>query len=129
MSLLLPLFPLDLVLLPGVPLPLHVFEPRYKEMIAECLDEKKPFGVVRASSEGVADIGLDIGLKQLIVDRGGIAQLLTCGGDVHRQLGEGCRRQRLELFCRAVLFRTPVVHLIELPTVGEVVTEVPELER
>jgi len=56
-SLLLPLFPLDLVLLPGVPLPLHVFEPRYKEMIAECLDEKKPFGVVRASSEGVADIG------------------------------------------------------------------------
>ena len=57
MSSLLPLFPLDLVLLPGVPLPLHVFEPRYKEMIAECLDEKKPFGVVRASSEGVADIG------------------------------------------------------------------------
>jgi len=56
-SLLLPLFPLDLVLLPGVPLPLHVFEPRYKEMIAECLDEKKPFGVVRASSNGVAEIG------------------------------------------------------------------------
>jgi uncharacterized protein len=56
-SLLLPLFPLDLVLLPGVPLPLHVFEPRYKEMIAECLDEKKPFGIVRASSDGVADIG------------------------------------------------------------------------
>jgi Lon protease-like protein len=56
-SLMLPLFPLDLVLLPGVPLPLHVFEPRYKEMIAECLDEKKPFGVVRASSNGVAEIG------------------------------------------------------------------------
>jgi Lon protease-like protein len=54
---LLPLFPLDLVLLPGVPLPLHVFEPRYKEMIAECLEEKKPFGVVRASSDGVAEIG------------------------------------------------------------------------
>lgn len=57
MNLLLPLFPLDLVLLPGIPLPLHVFEPRYKEMITECLDEKKPFGVVRASSEGVAEIG------------------------------------------------------------------------
>jgi Lon protease-like protein len=56
-SLLLPLFPLDLVLLPGVPLPLHVFEPRYKEMIAECLDENKLFGVVRASSDGVAEIG------------------------------------------------------------------------
>jgi Lon protease-like protein len=56
-SSLLPIFPLDLVLLPGAPLPLHIFEPRYREMIAECLERKKPFGVVRASSEGVADIG------------------------------------------------------------------------
>ncbi len=57
MSSLLPIFPLELVLLPGVPLPLHIFEPRYKEMITECLEQKKPFGVVRASSDGVADIG------------------------------------------------------------------------
>lgn len=57
MNSLLPIFPLDLVLLPGVPLPLHIFEPRYREMIAECLERKKPFGVVRASSGGVADIG------------------------------------------------------------------------
>jgi Lon protease-like protein len=56
-SSLLPIFPLELVLLPGVPLPLHIFEPRYKEMIAECLEQNKPFGVVRASSDGVADIG------------------------------------------------------------------------
>jgi len=54
---LLPIFPLELVLLPGVPLPLHIFEPRYKEMIAECLEQKKPFGVVRATSDGVADVG------------------------------------------------------------------------
>ena len=57
MSSLLPIFPLELVLLPGVPLPLHIFEPRYKEMIAECLEQKKPFGIVRASSDGVAGIG------------------------------------------------------------------------
>jgi len=56
-SSLLPIFPLEQVLLPGVPLPLHIFEPRYKEMIAECLQQKKPFGIVRASSDGVADIG------------------------------------------------------------------------
>lgn len=57
MSMLLPLFPLDAVLLPGVPLPLHVFEPRYKEMIGECLAEKKSFGVVRTKDEGVSGIG------------------------------------------------------------------------
>jgi Lon protease-like protein len=54
---LLPLFPLDLVLFPGASLPLHVFEPRYREMISECLDQKKSFGVVRAKEEGVAEIG------------------------------------------------------------------------
>ncbi|MBZ5652146.1 MAG: LON peptidase substrate-binding domain-containing protein [Acidobacteriia bacterium] len=54
---LLPLFPLDVVLFPGTPLPLHIFEPRYREMISECLDRKTSFGVVRAKEEGVAEIG------------------------------------------------------------------------
>jgi Lon protease-like protein len=54
---LLPLFPLDLVLFPGTPLPLHIFEPRYREMISECLEQKISFGVVRAKEEGVAEIG------------------------------------------------------------------------
>src|SRR2546427_9748703 len=57
MSILLPLFPLDMVLLPGVPLPLHIFEPRYREMISECLAQEKPFGVVRVKGEVVAEIG------------------------------------------------------------------------
>jgi Lon protease-like protein len=57
LSSLLPLFPLDAVLLPGAPLPLHVFEPRYKEMIAECLERKQRFGVLRAKNSEVAEIG------------------------------------------------------------------------
>jgi Lon protease-like protein len=63
--LLLPIFPLELVLFPGVPLPLHIFEPRYKEMIGECLELKKPFGIVRASEEGVADIGCTAEILQV----------------------------------------------------------------
>lgn len=54
---LLPLFPLELVLLPGTPLPLHIFEPRYKEMIGECLANSAPFGIVRALEQGIAEIG------------------------------------------------------------------------
>jgi Lon protease-like protein len=54
---LLSIFPLDVVLFPGVPLPLHIFEPRYKEMIGECLGEHKAFGIVRVQEEGVAQIG------------------------------------------------------------------------
>jgi Lon protease-like protein len=54
---LLPLFPLDVVLLPGTPLPLHIFEPRYKEMIGECRASSTVFGVVRALEQGIAEIG------------------------------------------------------------------------
>ncbi len=57
MGSLLPLFPLDVVLFPGAPLPLHIFEPRYKEMIGECLEKKLLFGVVRAQETNLADIG------------------------------------------------------------------------
>ncbi len=51
MKQLLPLFPLDLVLFPGTPLPLHIFEPRYKDLISECLDNKTRFGIVRAKGQ------------------------------------------------------------------------------
>ncbi len=54
---LLPLFPLDMVLLPGTAVPLHIFEPRYKEMIAECRADNKAFGIVRAVEDGIAEVG------------------------------------------------------------------------
>jgi uncharacterized protein len=41
-----PLFPLHVVLVPGAPLPLHVFEPRYRALLADCLAAGAPFGVV-----------------------------------------------------------------------------------
>jgi Lon protease-like protein len=42
----LPLFPLNTVLFPGTPISLHIFEPRYKLMIEQCLQSGEPFGVV-----------------------------------------------------------------------------------
>ena len=40
------LFPLNTVLFPGQLLPLHVFEPRYRQMIGECIQHGQAFGVV-----------------------------------------------------------------------------------
>lgn len=40
------LFPLNIVLFPGMPLPLHIFEERYKAMIGDCLEREEPFGIV-----------------------------------------------------------------------------------
>ncbi len=42
----LPLFPLNTVLFPGMPVRLHIFEDRYKEMMSLCLQSRRPFGVV-----------------------------------------------------------------------------------
>lgn len=45
-----PLFPLDVVLFPGGPLPLRIFEPRYVSMVGRCMREDLPFGVVPISA-------------------------------------------------------------------------------
>jgi Lon protease-like protein len=52
-----PLFPLNVVLLPGAELPLHIFEPRYREMVTNCLDEKSEFGMLLSLPKGVARVG------------------------------------------------------------------------
>jgi len=54
---LLPLFPLSLVLVPTMPLPLHIFEDRYKEMMADLITGQSEFGVVLAKEQGIANIG------------------------------------------------------------------------
>ena len=55
-SLRIPLFPLDVVLLPKKSLPLHIFEPRYKLMIGNALEQDTPFGVVRAEVSHAAPV-------------------------------------------------------------------------
>ncbi len=63
---LLPLFPLNTVLLPGAPLPLHIFEDRYKEMIGEAIRENSEFGIVLATDKGILNIGCTAVVKEVI---------------------------------------------------------------
>jgi Lon protease-like protein len=51
------LFPLGLVLLPTERVPLHIFEPRYRELIGECLVEEREFGLVFGDREGLRAVG------------------------------------------------------------------------
>src|SRR5437879_4299928 len=51
------LFPLALVLLPTERVPLHIFEPRYKELIGECLAENREFGLVLEDGNGRREVG------------------------------------------------------------------------
>jgi Lon protease-like protein len=52
-----PLFPLDVVLLPSMPLPLHIFEPRYREMVGRCLEGGLEFGMILAANNNIASVG------------------------------------------------------------------------
>lgn len=68
-----PLFPLDAVLFPGMPIQLHIFEPRYRNMIQRCLQENLPFGVVliRNGSEAYGPVAepVKIGCAARIVQK------------------------------------------------------------
>jgi Lon protease-like protein len=61
-----PLFPLGVVLLPGMGLPLHIFEERYKKLIEKCLREKQEFGVVFYSGKKMLRVGCTAGITEVI---------------------------------------------------------------
>ncbi|HEY2318082.1 MAG TPA: LON peptidase substrate-binding domain-containing protein [Solirubrobacteraceae bacterium] len=61
-----PLFPLALVALPGELVPLHIFEERYKTMMAECLDSGGEFGIVWMSDDGLREIGCACAIERVL---------------------------------------------------------------
>jgi Lon protease-like protein len=60
------LFPLGLVLLPTEQVPLHIFEPRYRELIDECLEQGTPFGLVYADDDGIRQVGTLAAVTEVI---------------------------------------------------------------
>ena len=79
------LFPLGLVLLPGERVPLHVFEPRYKELIGECLEQERPFGIVLSDDSGLHDVGTQASVAEVLerFDDGRL-NIVVEGGDRFR---------------------------------------------
>jgi len=60
------LFPLGLVVLPGERVPLHIFEPRYRALVADCALESRSLVISLAADEGVARIGCEVHVDALI---------------------------------------------------------------
>jgi Lon protease-like protein len=61
-----PLFPLGLVALPHEQVPLHIFEQRYRTMIAECLEDDREFGIVWLSDDGLKGVGCACRVEQVL---------------------------------------------------------------
>ncbi|HUO33500.1 MAG TPA: LON peptidase substrate-binding domain-containing protein [Candidatus Acidoferrum sp.] len=78
-----PIFPLNVVLFPGMPLPLHIFEPRYKRMVRHCLGEALRFGVILATEKGIATVGTTAEITKKIQEYpDGRMDILTVGHTV-----------------------------------------------
>jgi Lon protease-like protein len=60
------LFPLPLVLFPEEQVPLHVFEERYQELIGECLEDDREFGLVYADDDGIREVGTRAGVVSVL---------------------------------------------------------------
>ena len=81
----LPLFPLSVVLFPGTPLPLHIFEPRYRQMLADCLAGDRRFGITpltaddEAPTAGTVGCIADIRVNQDLPD--GRSNIVVLGGE------------------------------------------------
>ncbi|MFT3748890.1 MAG: LON peptidase substrate-binding domain-containing protein [Agriterribacter sp.] len=82
-----PVFPLAIVVFPGEDLNLHIFEPRYKQLITECFKEGKPFGIPAVINNKVSEWGTSVKIEEIVktYDNGEM-DIRTKGVQVFRML-------------------------------------------
>jgi ATP-dependent Lon protease len=82
-----PIFPLNVVVYPGEILNLHIFEPRYKELVKECFENKKPFGIPAVINGHVAEYGTLVTIREIAQEYdNGEMDIITNGTIVFRIL-------------------------------------------
>ena len=92
-----PLFPLDIVLFPGQAVPLHIFEPRYRQMTRHCIDTQSPFGIVYADKEKLAQTGCSAMIVKILKEyEDGRSDILTAGQSAFRLVHTYNERPYLE---------------------------------
>ena len=98
-----PLFPLGIVIYPTEKLHLHIFEPRYKQLIRECFDGKKPFGIPTVINNRLQDMGTLVEVKEIVQEYdNGELDINTQGISVFRTL-EVIRQVPEKLYSGAIV--------------------------
>ncbi len=112
-----PLFPLNVVLMPGAPMPLHIFEDRYKQMVDECLEDESEFGMVLADDSGTREVGCTARIVEL-VERYDDGRMLI--------LVEGSRRFKLNNVLTGKPYYVGEVDYLQEDDPGEEISELAE---
>ncbi len=94
------IFPLDLVLLPGERIPLHLFEPRYRQLFADCVLGDRPFVIARSHDDALAQTGCTARFEELLQrsDDGRLG-VIVAGEDVVELLEETDGAMYLSAVC------------------------------
>ena len=134
----LPLFPLQSVLFPGALLGLKVFEPRYLDLVTDCLRNKSPFGVIRlrqgaeagASDKPVQleDIGTLAHIEELDAEQAGLLRL-RCAGGLRFKLRQSALRRDDGLWMAPVQLMAPDPARAPGPAMLQTVTALAEAIR
>jgi len=125
-----PIFPLSLVVYPGENLPLHIFEPRYKQLINECFEAKKPFGIPTVVNNQLQEMGTLVEIVEIVqVYENGEMDIKTKGLAIFRVL-EMIKLVPDKLYSGAIVNYPP--NVLVSPTrdlMDKIVTGIKELHR
>src|SRR3954469_2903954 len=97
------LFPLGIVVFPGEQTPLHIFEPRYRELVGEAIEQEAPFGILLTDDEGLREVGTTVRVTE-VVERFEDGRFVV--------VVEGRERFRLVRFTEGRSFRTGEVETL-----------------
>ena len=82
-----PIFPLDVIVYPGEPLNLHIFEPRYKQLIKDCIRDRKLFGIPSVKDKQVNELGTLMEITEVVKEYdNGEMDIRTRGTEVFKVL-------------------------------------------
>jgi Lon protease-like protein len=124
-----PIFPLGIVVYPGEQLNLHIFEPRYKQLIQECFAEKKLFGIPSVIDKRMQDYGTLVSITEITkVDENGEMDIKTLGDKVFRVL-EVIREVPDKLYSGAIVNYPPNNEKGSVEVMRKVVNSIRELFR
>lgn len=123
-----PIFPLTIVVYPGEHLNLHIFEPRYKQLITECFAEAKPFGIPTVLNNAVSEMGTLVQVSEIVeVYEDGKMDVRTEGLEIFRIL-EIVKSIPDKLYSGAIV-NYPANDTAQKKIIGKVIIAIRELHR
>lgn len=123
-----PIFPLEIVVYPGEALNLHIFEPRYKQLVNECFSNKKPFGIPTVLNNAVTELGTLVEINEIVnVHEDGKLDIRVKGLQVFRVL-EVVKEIPDKLYSGAIV-TYPVNETAHRNTIRKIVASIRELHR